>query len=222
MEKRSLLFVVVVGLVSTISALAQCPKISVNGPSDTRTVGETITISSIATGGDPAVDPTYNWSVSAGKIIKGQGTFMIEVDSTDLGESSTLTATVEVGGYAKTCSASASTTSEFKKKIAAVKADEFPPNLKPKDEQARLIKVNTAFSEDPIATLYIIAYPSKKSKPGDAAAALSRIRDYLTNMRGIDPMQIKTIEGGERKTETLEFWIASYEAAPPVVTPPKP
>jgi hypothetical protein len=53
-------------------------------------------------GGDVDARPTYKWSLSAGKIISGQGTSKIVVDVSDLAGKS-LTATVRVGGYDPVC-----------------------------------------------------------------------------------------------------------------------
>lgn len=58
-------------------------------------------------GGDADVGPTFNWSVSAGGISSGQGTSSITVDSSSIG-GSTVTASVEVGGYASECQTVAS------------------------------------------------------------------------------------------------------------------
>jgi hypothetical protein len=205
-----------------IGAAAQCPQISVTGPSDARTVGETVTLSGLVMGGKELIKPSYNWTVSAGKIVKGAGTPQIEVDPTGLGDAASLTATLDVIGFSPSCNSMASATVDFKKGVAAVKTDEYPTNLKAKDEEPRLKKVVDTLRADPTGVVYVIAYSSKKSKPGEAAAALQRASEYMQNMRGVSSDQIKLIEGGDRPAGVIEFWIGPYDATAPKATPPKP
>lgn len=66
-------------------------------------------------GGEPDMKPTYNWSVSAGKIVKGQGTYTIEVDTTGLAGKQVI-ATVEVGDIPPECQRTASCEVQIRKK----------------------------------------------------------------------------------------------------------
>src|SRR5207253_542181 len=86
----------------------KCPSIRVSS-ADLIKAGETTSFTAVLSGGDPAVTPTYNWSISAGTIESGQGTSNIVVNSTGLGGQS-ITATVDVGGYARECVTSNSST----------------------------------------------------------------------------------------------------------------
>src|SRR5262245_59610006 len=62
-----------------------CPAIEIVCPSIAE-FGQPITFSSHLTGGVPAnTNAIYNWTVSAGTIIQGQGTDTIKVDTTGLG-----------------------------------------------------------------------------------------------------------------------------------------
>jgi hypothetical protein len=79
-----------------------CPKTEVQCP-DSIHKGETLKITALVKGGDEQVTPTYNWSVSAGAIASGQGMATIEVDLKEVAADSTVTATVEVGGYDREC-----------------------------------------------------------------------------------------------------------------------
>ena len=82
-----------------------CPTVSVSCP-DTGTVGQPVTFTANVSGGDANVTATYNWTVSAGTISSGQGTSSITVDTTGVAGGSTITATVDVGGYDRSCSTS--------------------------------------------------------------------------------------------------------------------
>lgn len=77
---------------------AACPVIELHGPdqaNDRRTLRFVVEVRA-----DGSVDPTYNWTVSTGMIRSGQGTKSITVNAE--GETS-VTATVEVGGFDPAC-----------------------------------------------------------------------------------------------------------------------
>jgi K319L-like, PKD domain len=80
-----------------------CPTVSVS--CGTRVANQSITFEASVAGGDPETKPNYNWSVTAGKIISGQGTSKITVDISDLGFRS-ITATVLLGGTHPACTIS--------------------------------------------------------------------------------------------------------------------
>jgi hypothetical protein len=102
-------------LLLTGSGLAQqkpnpkCPTIKVSCPAEVKQ-GDFLTFTADVKGGDPNVTPTYNWSVSASSIDSGQGTSSIMVNTTAVKAGTTITATVDVGGYDRECSISSSCT----------------------------------------------------------------------------------------------------------------
>src|SRR5262249_39716820 len=82
-----------------------CPRIKIKEPSEI-VRGRAIEFHADISG-EFSDRPTYNWIVSAGKIIHGQGTPSITVDTATLGDQ-TITATVEVGGFNPACDKTAS------------------------------------------------------------------------------------------------------------------
>jgi len=82
-----------------------CPQISVSCPASFKD-GEAITFKAGVVSGNPNVVPTYNWTVAVGRIIEGQGTSSIKVDT--LGFGRTFTATVSIAGFDPKCPATAS------------------------------------------------------------------------------------------------------------------
>ena len=76
-----------------------CPVVSVSCPSKMEPKGS-VTFQATVLGGDTNV--TYEWSLSAGKIISGQATSKIAVDVSGLSDES-VTATVAVGGADPSC-----------------------------------------------------------------------------------------------------------------------
>lgn len=78
-----------------------CPTVSVSCPSHTDSK-QPLVFEATVSGGYTDMKPTYTWSVTAGKIISGQGTTKITVDASNLAGQS-ITATVTVGGYDPHC-----------------------------------------------------------------------------------------------------------------------
>jgi len=77
--------------------------------------GRALVFSVSLSGGDPNINPSCNWSVSAGKIVKGQGTYLIEVDTTGLAGKH-VKAAVEVGGFPPECQRTTSCEVQIRKK----------------------------------------------------------------------------------------------------------
>ncbi|HKQ05296.1 MAG TPA: hypothetical protein VJ464_09205 [Blastocatellia bacterium] len=81
---------------------SKCPTTKMVCP-DLVKVGEKLTFTANVQGGDQNVTPTYNWTVSAGAISSGQGTSTITVDTKGVAADTSVTATVELGGYDREC-----------------------------------------------------------------------------------------------------------------------
>lgn len=90
-----------------------CPTIAASCPDKTVEPDAPITFSGSWSGGFPYMEPTYSWTVSAGKITAGQGTPTIRVDTKGLPDDTELTATFTVGGSPVECSKSASCTTKI-------------------------------------------------------------------------------------------------------------
>jgi len=90
---------------SCMTIAIPCPTASVSCPSAVSSKQPIVFEASVSGGHSP----TYTWSITAGKIISGQGTSKITVDASNLvGQS--LTATVTVGGLNPGCRDTASCT----------------------------------------------------------------------------------------------------------------
>lgn len=87
---------------SAVCCLPPCPAVSIQCPTEVVKAGKPLTFSANVSGGDPELEITYNWSVSAGVIVSGQGTPTITVDTTRLAGNS-VTATLELGGLPPEC-----------------------------------------------------------------------------------------------------------------------
>lgn len=189
-----------------------CPAIEISCPT-TVALDQPITFTSRYTGGVPAnVNPVYNWTVSAGTIIEGQGTSTIKVDTKGLG-GETVRATLSMGGYTLECSADCAVTIPLPK-LTSRRFDEFP-DISRNDEKARLDNFAIELQNDPTATAYVIVYPGKTSKRGDVQHHSSRIVEYLVHSRGLDERRIVTLVGTTRDQLHVELWVTPQGAAPP-------
>jgi hypothetical protein len=89
-----------------------CPVIEISTPTDDPVkAGETLTFTANVAG-IPTENITYNWTVSAGTIVEGQGTSQIKVETAREMAGGNLTATVEIGSerIAGICESTASET----------------------------------------------------------------------------------------------------------------
>lgn len=194
-----------------------CPTVRVSCP-DTINAGEKPTFVVNVSGGDPNVTPTFNWTVSIGSISSGQGTSSIELDTSEVPGDSTITATVELGGYDRACSAVSSCSTSVMKKLEARKLDEYG-KIALKDENGRLGNFAIELSNDPTAQGYIIAYGGRVSKAGYAKKMANRAKAYMVKRRGLDAKRVITIDGGLREEPLTELWVVPGGAQPPEATP---
>lgn len=78
-----------------------CPVLTVTCPAEAEE-GQPVVFSASVEGGETDLAPIYGWTVSAGRIITGQGTPTVEVDTAGLAGQQ-VKATVEVGGVPPEC-----------------------------------------------------------------------------------------------------------------------
>jgi hypothetical protein len=188
-----------------------CPNVTVSCP-DAASENATTTFTATLSGGSPGITPTYNWTISAGRIISGQGTPSITVDTTGMA-GQTLRANLDVGGFNTPCPASCTTSIPIMNKPR--KFDEYY-DIARNDEKARLDNYAIQLQSEPGSQGYVIVYPSRRAKPNDAQARAQRISDYLVNSRGIDTRRVVIIMGPPREDWLFELWVVPEGAPPPV------
>ena len=189
-----------------------CPAIEIVCPTNLG-IDQPVTFTSKATGGTPSITPVYNWTVSAGTIIEGQGTNTIKVNTTGLA-GQTIRASLSMAGYGSLmCSADCGVSIPVPR-IVSRRFDEFP-DIQRNDEKARLDHYVIEMQNDPTATAYVVIYPGRSSKRGEVQHHASRIVDYMVNSRGIDEHRIVTLVGSPRNELFVELWITPQGATPP-------
>jgi hypothetical protein len=191
-----------------------CPKVAIESP-DRVVLGQPLTFRSSVEGGSPNVTQTYNWAISAGRIIDGRGSDTIHVDTTGLA-GQTVTATLSMGGYNLECSAAS--TVQIPVPVQCRKFDEFPA-IAYNDEKARLDNYAIELQNDPAATGYVIVYTGRRGHPGEVQKHTTRIVDYLVNSRGINGQRILTLVGPSRDELLMELWLCPQGTNPPGLVP---
>ena len=189
-----------------------CPTVEIVCPTNIG-IDQPLTFTSRATGGTPSITPAYNWTVSAGTIIEGQGTNTIKVNTTGLA-GQTIRASLSMGGYGSLmCSADCGVSIPVPR-IVSRRFDEFP-DIQRNDEKARLDNLVIEMQNDPKALAYVVIYPGRASKRGEVQHHASRIVDYMVNSRGVDQHRIVTLVGRARNELFVELWITPQGATPP-------
>lgn len=188
-----------------------CPAVEITCPT-TIGIDQPLTFTSNYNGGTPGITPVYNWTVSAGTIVEGQGTDRIKVDTTGLA-GQTIRASLSLGGYNLECAADCAVTIPVPKLVSR-RFDEFP-DISRNDEKARLDNFAIELQNDPSATAYVIVYPGKAGKRGEVQEHSGRVVDYLVNSRGLDQRRIVTLVGPKRDQLHVELWLTPEGATPP-------
>lgn len=192
-----------------------CAQTEIAGPSDALS-GENLKFSVSQPSQKLGNVLTYNWTVSAGTIVSGQGTPTITVDTTGIG-GITLEVTVIIGGLPKACTKV--TSCNVFGGIRCIRPLDEYGNIKFYDEQARLDNYAVELQNDPTTQGYIMAYGGRVGRAGEAQARAERAKNYLVNKRGIEASRIVTVDGGYREALTVALWLVPSGATPPQASP---
>ncbi len=214
--KRAFLLFLEIGIFCSFS-LAQnrannsliCPTISVLGPSSIPKPNENI-LYKVSVGKDFDTSKLkYNWTVSSGKIISGQGTSSIIIE---LGKLDRLVVTVEIQALPQGCSNVASESMFYDPPPQAGRIDEFG-RITVGYEKAKLDALAIALQTDPTASAFITKFIVRKVPKAKAYSDLQRVLRYL-ELRGIEKERLNfgIIYDTEEKTE---LWIVPAGAEQP-------
>src|SRR5436190_3330585 len=188
-----------------------CPTVSISCPEAVQE-NSTATFTTHLTGGTSGITPTYNWTVSTGRIISGQGTESITDDTTGLA-GQTLRASVDIGGFGVPCPATCSVAIPI-----VIKPTQFDVyyDIARNDEKARLDNYAIQLQQEPGSQGYVIVYPSRKATDAQVHARAQRIVDYLVNTRGVDEHRVTVQMGPARDSWVFELWVVPEGAQPPI------
>ena len=205
-------------------AKSPCPyPVNVSAPSQV-VEGEIVTYTAdIAYSGTAGLGYTWTVSPSGARILSGQGTPTMTVDSTSLaGQRITATLVVDDGSGDAVCRQTAQAVTSVppaEKRIIVGREFDTCVSCSYDDQKARLDNLAVELQNDPTTATYVIAYGGRTSRVGAADLLGTRARDYLVTQRGIDASRITVINGGFREEDCVELWVIPRGATPPQPTP---
>ena len=187
----------------------ECATIDVQGPSGITPLDGTMTFTASVTGGTQT-SVTYNWTVSAGNIVSGQGTPTITVQVNPDLAAQTITATVDVGGLCPECTRTDSASGEVAPKPPNPrKVDEFG-KLPNDDIRGRLDGYFNELNADPSAKAYIII---TAPTPREQNRLEKLVNDHLA-FRGQDASKF-TIVKRDGPEVNIQLWVVPAGAENP-------
>lgn len=189
--------------------VCECPTLSVSGPAGITAPNGEMTFTANLSGGTQDA-PTYNWTVSAGEIISGQGTPSITVRAP--GQDGNVTASVEVGGL---CAANCQNTASETAPVTGTTPEPTPVDefgAAPDDDvKARIDNFYIELNNNPNAQGYIINYGT----PAQIKKRVAQINKAI-NFRKYDKSRITLVDGGDQGTGVnTKFWLVPQGATPP-------
>ena len=211
MKKIPLLFCLVVFLAGFASAQNQtCPKINVSG-GGVVAPGDPMSFT-VYVEGDESGKLSFDWQITTGKIIEGQGTSTITVLKNDVTEN--LTATVKIKGLPEGCPNTDSETYlvEPPRRVAVLN-DEF--GSVPNGEiRYRMDTLFIAMGNQPNAQGYIINYGTNKE-----ISNREKLLRYHIAFKKYDASRVTFVRGGANprgeKGAWTKLWIVPPGAEPP-------
>jgi hypothetical protein len=94
------------------------------------------------------------------------------------------------------------------------KFDEYG-DIKFADEEARLDNYAIQLEIAPDQRAYLVVYGGRRAVAAEAEMRGARAKNYLVNVRKIDPTRVTVIDGGHREDLAVELWLLPAGAEPP-------
>jgi hypothetical protein len=185
-----------------------CPTVSVDGPSGIVKPGEVGTYTARVDARGHNIAPLYKWTVSAGSIVSGQGTEVIEVRN-PTGWNTTVQ--VEIQGFPVGCPNLASETSSAGPDLPIPrKLTEITGPL----ARATFDSIIAAAKEEPDSQLFIFISGSTRNR----LRSLSLKRSIIgAKLKRLNEDRRVTIVESTKKDDVTTIWLV-----PPGATPPLP
>jgi len=193
-----------------------CPTIRVSCPAEIKD-DEPITFTASVTGGNPNVVPVYDWTVSTGRIIEGQGSSSIKVDIRGLGGHD-FTGTVSIFGFESACAMTASC-SFIQESLPACRLFDSYGSRPARIEAARLNAFAVQLREQPGTQGFVLAYGGRRGYAREAQKLATDSQEYLVRTLGIEPGRIVAVDGGVKENLIVDLWIVPTGSVRPVPDP---
>lgn len=194
-----------------------CPVINIFGPLYVWETQSPLQFEATIRSNTPRVIPSFIWTVSAGRIMSGQGSPRITVEHPGPFYQ-TITASVSVGGFSSECNNKSSIASPANLLLVPYKFDDFG-KLNCEDELARLDNFAVVLHSHQRLRGYIIIYGGRRGLRNEAHARAARMKAYLTMSRGVTVDRIITIDGGFKEELAGELWLSIPDGKAPIPSP---
>ncbi len=184
----------------------RCPVITVKGPATLVTAGDYVTFAVFRDENSSRSKFSYDWTISQGVIVGGQGTVEIIVATKDEMAGSNLKATVTVNGLDKNCNNEFSETAVMDKKIGSdMPADRYGKNLSISDEFGRLDNFFVTLQYVIGARGYILFAIEKSENKLEVKTRISQLLNHF-DFRKFD-RRLVLVDVCYETTNQTSFWI---------------
>jgi hypothetical protein len=198
---------------SLLPTAQQCPSIKVTCTSEVR-AGVPVVVSAYLGGVDNKTPLIFDWSLSAGTIISGQGTSSVSVNTTAL-DGQVLVVTARVKGLATVCPATASCSVRISQaQIRDPAIFDTYSGLNFDEEKPRLDNFADQLRAQLNSVGFIIISPSQSSRAGEVETLARRARKYLISERGIEASRIVIAKDQPQARMKTELYIFPRDFAP--------
>lgn len=190
-----------------------CPEIKIDGESFQFNKNEFLRFSASTEGGETVYKTDYEWNVSAGKIVEGQGTNQIKVDVTAT-DAKRITALVQIKGFAAECGNQAFAVTEvgmFPYKFAEI---EYNYSYL----AALLDGMYFELNNNPSLKGYVIIYGRRVGNSKEVLRSINTTKQYL-QFRRFDMSRVSIVHGGFREQGAVEIYLIPIGVNLPKPTP---
>jgi hypothetical protein len=190
-----------------------CPEIRVAGEPFQFNKNEILKFSASTEGGESVNKTDYEWSISAGKIVEGQGTNQIRVDSTAT-DAKRITASVQIKGFAPECGNQAFATTEvgmFPYKFAEIEYNNS--YLAALLDGMYIELINNSSLKG-----YVIIYGQRVGNSKEVLRSINTTKQYL-QFRHFDMSRVSIVHGGFREEGAVEIYLIPAGIDLPKPTP---
>jgi hypothetical protein len=154
---------------------------------------------------------SFAWQVSAGKIIRGQGSsqIIVDLDSINTDDITHITGSVEAKGFSPECQNKEAFSLTLDPKCnAPQKFDEYE-DIPFTEEKEHLDNLGTSFTGSGVETVaYIVAYAGRRSCDKEAEWRLNRAKEYLVGKYNILEERIIIVDGGYRENFAVHLFLS--------------
>lgn len=190
-----------------------CPEIHVAGDGFRHDFKRPLKFSAAVKGLEPTSSLYYEWNVSSGTIVAGQGTSIIEIDLSGT-QVKRVTASVQIKGLNPECKNYDFGSTDVGR--IPYKFAEIQYNY---SYLAALVDgMISELQNDPSLQGYIIMYGQRVGNSIELPSRIRALRNYMT-FRRFDQSKISIINGGFREEVGVELYLLPPRVEPPIPRP---